>query len=144
VLSEHPAYLGMSALVGNQIVWVLAFAPLIGAALVLALLVLFRVKFAFATIALNIGLSWIDLDRLGSTSIDTSHLRGWMVFLVPVYLFRREQVTETRGYFVTWMVCLFPTSSLALLHPSQLLEFRHDSILKPTSSASVAGFCCRR
>ena len=86
----------------NRIVWVLAFGPLIGAGIEHSL---FGFDFFLATIVLNVGLSWMDLNRLEHTAIDTSRLRAWMMLLVPVYLFRREQLTATRGYFVTWMAC---------------------------------------
>ncbi len=108
-----PPLLGSN--VNNKVVWVLAFAPLIGRFLeaVLALLVhsneyaaeraLNAGHFFYVSLALNIALSLLDERLLKRAGHDTSKLRAW---LVPVYLYQRaQQLRQNLAYFVVWLVC---------------------------------------
>jgi hypothetical protein len=104
--------------VNNTIVWVLAFAPIIGLFLegVVAMIVydgneyraeqaLLDAKYWYITVLLNIGLSFLDEFRLKKAGQDTSSFRGW-VWLVPVYLFQRaKRLKQNQAYFITWMAC---------------------------------------
>lgn len=105
------------AAVDNGVVWVLAFAPLIGYLLeyVVAYLVNsneWRAEAAmqggsywYITLLLNIGLSFLDEKRLEKAGCDTSKFKG-MVWLVPVYLYQRAQALHHNlAYFITWVVC---------------------------------------
>lgn len=105
--------------VDNTVIWVLAFAPLIGLCLEYALAFLlydneFAVdlavgsnKFWFVTLALNIGLSFLDEKRLQKAGHDTDKFKGW-VWLVPGYLYQRaKNLNQNLAYFVTWIVCSF-------------------------------------
>jgi hypothetical protein len=101
--------------VNNTIVWILAFAPLIG--LFLEVCVAFTVnadtgeaamdnnKYWFITLALNIGLSYLDENRLKHAGWDTSKFKG-MTWLVPVYLFKRAKaLNQNLAYFIVWLAC---------------------------------------
>jgi hypothetical protein len=105
--------------VNNSIVWVLAFAPLIGR--------LIEVSIAhasydpasgrsvadivgnlwFITIILNIALSYFDENRLRHAGHNTSKFRGW-TWLVPVYLYQRSKsVRQSKAYFIVWLVAFY-------------------------------------
>lgn len=103
--------------VNNTIVWVLAFAPLIG--FLFEVFVSFMIdgsgdagaaaidndKYWYITLALNIGLSYFDEKRLGQAGWDTSKFKG-MTWLVPVYLFKRAKVlNQSLAYFIVWLAC---------------------------------------
>jgi hypothetical protein len=103
--------------VNNTIVWILAFAPMIGLFLEAFLAYAFSSsdgaakaalgdnKYWFITLALNIGLSYVDENRLGRAGYDTSKFKG-MTWLVPVYLFKRAKaLNQSLGYFIVWLVC---------------------------------------
>lgn len=101
----------------NNLIWVLAAAPLIGLVLeaVLSLLLhgdtydaelaLVTHRYWFVTLALNIALSYFDEQRLKKAGYDTSQFKGW-VWLVPVYLYQRATALgHSKMYFTTWIVC---------------------------------------
>jgi hypothetical protein len=103
--------------VNNTLVWVLAFAPLIGYTLEWALAFAihesdYRAERAmaeggywFITLGLNILLGVLDEKRLQKAGHNTSHFRGW-VWLVPVYMFQRaKHLQQNLAYFVVWLVC---------------------------------------
>lgn len=105
--------------VNNTIVWILAFAPLIG--LFLEACFAFTVnadtgeaamdnnKYWFITLALNVGLSYLDENRLKRAGWDTSKFKG-MTWLVPVYLFKRAKaLNQNLAYFIVWLVCFIFT-----------------------------------
>ena len=103
--------------VSNTVVWVLAFAPIIG----LILEYIFAVvvygdgpvaeaavsdsKFWYITLGLNIGLSFRDARQLRKAGHDTSKFSRW-TWLVPVYLFQRaKSLKHNLAYFIVWIVC---------------------------------------
>lgn len=105
------------AKVNNTVVWILAFAPIIG--LTLEYMVGFMVysneyrvekavtsgQFFYITLLLNIGLSFLDEKKLKKAGTDTSTFGGW-VWLVPVYLYQRSQaLKQNLAYFIVWIVC---------------------------------------
>jgi len=111
--------------VDNTIVWILAFAPLIGTVLEYAiayakygdsllgkLAASYSVQsgeFWYVTLLLNIGLSWFDERRLRKAGYDTSKFGKW-IWLVPVYLYKRAKACgHSLAYFIAWMVCFFLT-----------------------------------
>ena len=92
--------------VDNTIIWVLAFAPIIG---------LFLEQFFsgltgasegalwFITLGLNIVLGYMDEKKLKAAGHDTSQMGA--VWLVPVYLFKRAKVLKHNyAYFIVWCV----------------------------------------
>ena len=85
---------GQPKRVGNGIVWMQAFVPVIGA------------FFAFGTIVviiINIILLSIDARRLEKAGYDTSGVGT--VWLVPVYLYQRAKLlNDGMGYFIVWCV----------------------------------------
>jgi hypothetical protein len=106
----------------NSLVWVLAFAPIIGLILEYMLayflagmfdrddasadLAVENGKYWFITIALNIVLSYFDERRLKKAGHNTDKFKGW-VWLVPVYLYQRAQnLNQNLAYFIVWIVCL--------------------------------------
>lgn len=104
--------------VNNTLVWVLAFAPLIGLMLeyfvagavysdnqLAATLAVQSSKFWFITLALNIGLAFFDEKRLKKAGHNTDKFKGW-VWIVPVYLYQRaKQTKQNLAYFIVWIVC---------------------------------------
>lgn len=101
--------------VNNTIVWILAFAPLIG--LVLEYVVAGALygnewqaqvavkenKFWYITLALNLCLCFFDERKLKKAGIDTSKFSGW-VWLVPVYLYQRARyLKQNLAYFIVWI-----------------------------------------
>lgn len=103
--------------VDNGVVWILAFAPLIG--YLLEYIVAYAVhdnewqaelamqasSYWFVTLLLNIGLSLLDEKRLERSGCDTSKFKG-MVWLVPVYLYQRAQtLRHSLSYFIVWVIC---------------------------------------
>lgn len=103
----------------NTVVWVLAFAPILGTFLegILAGLIyhgnehlaesaLEQHKFWFVTLALNIVLSYVDEKKLKEGGVKTDKFSGWWVCVVPVYLFQRAQALKHNlAYFIVWIVC---------------------------------------
>ncbi len=104
--------------INNTIIWLLAFAPLIGYFLewivagavhgnnqFAAQVAMANSKYWFVTLALNIGLSVLDEKKLKKAGHNTDKFKGW-VWLVPVYLFQRAKATKQNlAYFIVWIVC---------------------------------------
>ena len=92
----------------NALLWVLAFAPIIGlfAEGIIAGVTRSRVeKLWFITIAINIGLCVADTAIAKRAGHDTSKYSGWAI-LVPVYLYLRIKAAESNiAPFVIWLVC---------------------------------------
>ena len=102
--------------VNNTIVWVLAFAPIIGSILeyifayainpnpFFAQLAYKSGNYWYITLALNIGLSYLDDWQLRKQDIDTGNLTA-LAFLVPVYLYQRARLLKhNMAYFIAWIV----------------------------------------
>ena len=108
--------------INNTLVWVLAFAPLIGYLLewVLAGAIHSDNQFAmeramddskywFITLVLNIALSFADEKYLRKAGHNTSKFKGW-IWLVPVYLYQRAKATkQSLAYFSVWIICFVGT-----------------------------------
>lgn len=104
--------------INNTIVWVLAFAPLIGYFLewifagiihgsneYAAEAAMENSKYWFITVALNIAISIFDEKTLTKAGHNTEKFKGW-VWLVPVYLYQRSKLTKQNlAYFIVWIVC---------------------------------------
>lgn len=109
--------------ISNSIIWILAFAPILG-----YLLELFLAGFVaglaysgneshalraaedrnliYISIALNILLAFWDERRLQKAGINTSRLKVWM-WLAPVYLYQRAKTLKHNLiHFITWMTCV--------------------------------------
>jgi len=113
--------------VDNTIIWVLAFAPIIG--LVLEYFVAATIysgnqylaetaasngQFWYITLILNIALSFWDEKRLKKAGTDTNKFSG-LVWLVPVYLYQRAKALKhSLAYFVIWVVCFVLVLAAAL------------------------------
>lgn len=103
--------------VSNSIVWILAFAPIIGfflEAMVASLVhdgdeylietAVINGTYWYITVILNIALSLWDASRLKKLGTDTKKFGVWAWF-VPVYLFQRAQaLNHNRAYFAVWMM----------------------------------------
>jgi ribosomal protein L40E len=106
--------------VSNGTVWVLALAPLIGLMLEYFIAGIIYAdspdfdwdvfnavgsgQLFFVTVILNIALSILDERKLRKAGWDTNKIRG-MVWLVPVYLFKRAKLLEQNlAYFIVWLV----------------------------------------
>lgn len=106
--------------INNTIVWILAFAPIIGLFLeaFIAGIVyqedsymidesLSDAEFWYVTLILNIILSIYDNKRLKVAGLNTDKFRGW-VWLVPVYLFQRAKAFKHNySYFIVWIISFF-------------------------------------
>jgi len=104
--------------VNNTIIWVLAFAPLIGYLLEWVVagaiykdnefaeqVAMANRKYWFVTLGLNIILSFFDEKKLRNAGHNTNKFRGW-IWLVPVYLYQRAKATKQNlSYFIVWIVC---------------------------------------
>jgi predicted amidophosphoribosyltransferase len=101
--------------VNNTIVWILAFAPLIGLiieSIVAGVLAqneydaaqaMAANKYWFISLILNIGLSAGEDARLKQDGVDTSSF-GKYFFLVPVFLWKRAKAfNQSPAYFWTWI-----------------------------------------
>lgn len=103
--------------VNNSVVWIIAFAPIIGTFLE-ALTAYFLYgdtyraekaiannKFWYITLILNIALCFWDEQRLKKAGHNTDHFKGW-VWLIPVYLFQRAKILKQNyAYFIVWIIC---------------------------------------
>lgn len=106
--------------INNIIVWILAFAPILGEILRGIILGImyggndFKMMRAIAegdlwyiTLILNIGLSFLDEKILAKSNINTSVFKNW-TFIVPVYLYQRAQyLKHNLAYFIVWLVSFF-------------------------------------
>lgn len=103
--------------VNNSMVWLLAFAPLLGYMLEWFVAGFvhgteYRIERAMAesdfwyiTVLLNVLLSVLDERKLKKAGHNTRRFSHW-VFLVPVYLYQRaKSLNQGLGYFITWIVC---------------------------------------
>jgi len=103
--------------VNNSVVWILAFAPIIGFVLEYAVAGLVygdspaaeaaatANQFWFVSLALNIALCYWDARKLRQAGHDTAKFKGW-VWLVPVYLYQRAKaMKQNLAYFIVWIVC---------------------------------------
>lgn len=118
VTSTEPPPLPSSK-IGNGVVWVLAFAPVIG--LLLRAMIAgamatnaYTVEYEtaqaingghywYVTVLLNLGLSGWDLSRLKKAGVDTVAY-GKMVFVVPVYLWKRaKSLRQSPACFWVWI-----------------------------------------
>jgi hypothetical protein len=94
------------AAVSNTIIWVLAFAPLIGIFLegfFSGLTGIPQKSLWFIPLVLNIVLGYADEKRLKSAGHDTSKMGA--AWLVPVYLFKRAKILKHNyAYFIVWCV----------------------------------------
>jgi hypothetical protein len=92
--------------VNNSIVWILAFAPLIGTIFenILSEITEMSVgNFWFVTLILNIGLSYFDEKKLEAAGHNTDDMGS--AWLVPVYLFKRSSVLKHNySYFIVWCI----------------------------------------
>lgn len=102
--------------VDNSIVWILAFAPVIGYFLewmvaysrsggvdLVAWIDMANSKYWFITLILNIGLSMYDERKLKKAGHDTARFKGF-VWIVPVYLYKRAKYTkQSLAYLYVWI-----------------------------------------
>jgi hypothetical protein len=106
--TEPPPLTGTA--VNNNVVWIVAFAPIIGELLehfVGDLAGKDPSKLWFITLALNIGLCFLDEHLLKQAGHDATKFAGW-AFLVPVYLYQRATtLKQPLSYFTTWLICFF-------------------------------------
>ncbi len=108
-----------SELLNPTVVWILAFAPLLGflleyivagtmhdnnrAAMDAAIA---NHAYWYIAAVLNIGLAYFDEHRLRKAGFNTDKFRG-MTWLVPVYLYQRSKaLKQNKGYLIVWIVCL--------------------------------------
>jgi hypothetical protein len=90
----------------NTIIWVLAFAPLIGIFLerfFSGMTGIPQESLWFITLVLNIILGYADEKKLKAAGHDTSSMGG--AWLVPGYLFKRAKMLKHNyAYFIVWCV----------------------------------------
>jgi ribosomal protein L37E len=85
----------------NTIIWILAFAPIIGAFLE-GLMMRGHSKFWFFTLALNILLCYLDDKKLKEAGVDTEKIGSY--WLIPVYLYNRANyLGQNQAYFWVWI-----------------------------------------
>ena len=85
--------------IDNTLVWILAFAPIIGSIIEL----IFEIW--FATLIINIFLCYLDEKNLKELGINTEKFNGFWIILVPVYLYKRAKFfNHDMGYFIVWVI----------------------------------------
>jgi hypothetical protein len=102
--------------ISNVFIWLLAFAPIIGFFLesIFAYSVnenefvaeqkIANSAYWFITLGLNILLAVFDDVKLKNAGHKTNNL-GWAIFLIPVYLWKRSNLTkQSKSYFWVWIV----------------------------------------
>ena len=107
--------------INNTIIWVLAFAPIIGLFIeyfiaravhrnnFIADIAVKSNNYWFITVALNIGLAFWDEKKLKKAGHNAEKFSGW-TWLVPVYLYQRSKCTKQNlAYFIVWIVCFVLT-----------------------------------
>jgi hypothetical protein len=105
--------------VNNKVVWVLAFAPLIGYLLESFIAGLLgsthsqwerdmsENRYWYVTVILNITLCLFDDRLLKQAGYDMRRFKWW-VFVVPVYLYQRAKLLkQNQACFIAWIVCFF-------------------------------------
>lgn len=110
-----PPLLGKN--VNNTIVWIVAFAPIIGLFLEYVIsgavygdnmFAQLRVKsgeFWYVTLTLNLILCALDERYLKSAGHNTNNFLGW-VWLIPVYLYKRAKTLDQGpAYLIVWCIC---------------------------------------
>lgn len=115
--SEVPPALPGHRIPGD-VVWTLAFAPLIGYILEMWTAGLNGMSFEraydavsegqywFISLILNIALGYLDERKLRKSGVDTTAF-GWLAWLIPVYLWRRAKILGQKpAYFWVWLVML--------------------------------------
>lgn len=115
--SEVPPALPGHRIPGD-VVWTLAFAPLIGYILEMWTAGLNGMSFEraydavsegqywFISLILNIALGYLDERKLRKSGVDTTAF-GWLAWLIPVYLWRRARSSGKKpAYFWVWLVML--------------------------------------
>lgn len=94
--------------VNNTLIWVLAFAPIIGLFLqgILAGATQSAIgNFWLATLILNAALCLADEAQLKKAGHDTKGMTVWAFLLVPVYLFvRASRLKQKNAYAWVWVV----------------------------------------
>lgn len=94
--------------VNNTIVWVLAFAPIIGVnieAFFAAFLHARPSALFLITIGLNVILSLLDERKLNASGHNTRALGLGQAWLVPVYLYKRAKaLNQSLAYFIVWLI----------------------------------------
>jgi hypothetical protein len=107
--------------VNNTVVWILAFAPLIGQGLqgFIAGFIygdyweIYFDKFWAVTIVLNVILCYIDENKLKNQGVETEDFGS--TWLIPVYLYRRaKNLGHDQAYFWVWII-LFTLDFFSLL-----------------------------
>ncbi|MGH2613416.1 MAG: hypothetical protein ACRDFB_10280 [Rhabdochlamydiaceae bacterium] len=95
-----------AAPVSNCIVWVLAFAPVLGIILAVIISVATGIKISslwYITLILNIVLSYMDEHHLKNSGHEVEGMGA--AWLVPVYLYKRASVLGQRhSYFYIWCI----------------------------------------
>lgn len=104
--------------VNNSIIWILAFAPLIGF-LIEVLLLENGYNFGengpwWLYLILNSGFAILDDSKLKNAGYTTNNL-VWAIFLIPVYLWRRATITkQSKAYFWVWLILFVSTTYLLM------------------------------
>lgn len=98
--------------INNTVVWLLAFAPLLGMMLENFLAnTLLRDKVNidyddlwFITVILNLILFFFDINILKKSGYNTSKIT-WTILLIPVYLYKRSTMLhQSKSYFIAWII----------------------------------------
>ena len=126
--SEPPPLTGKK--VNNVFIWLLAFAPIIGFFLevifaysindneLIADTKIANSNYWYITLILNILLAVFDDIKLKNAGHKTNNL-GWAIFLIPVYLWKRSNLTkQSKSYFWVWIVSFI----FSLMLSSSIIE----------------------
>lgn len=105
---EEPEQRPRTNAASHTLVWICAFVPLAGLVVEMVLVSLYIgvTWWTFAPILIiNAVILGFDRAALRRQGYHIDRLSGWMVLLIPVYLFRRRSVAGGgRRYAITWVV----------------------------------------
>ena len=111
--------------VNNSYIWLLAFAPLIGAVLeyavayaryghkndLAATLAVNSGEFWYVTFILNSVIAITDERMLNNAGYDTKNMIFWALFIVPVYIYQRLVLTkQPLTPLIVWVLALIVSS----------------------------------
>lgn len=126
--------------VDNNIVWTLAFVPIISIFLQYMLGAMTQssaIDFWWVAVILNIALCVADQKQLKNAGHNMEGMGTWSVFLVPVYLFvRASKLKQSNSYAVVWLLAFFV--SLFAFSPGESTQIADLPESQSASDSSVS------
>jgi len=107
--NEPPPLMGEE--VNNNLVWVIAFAPIISAFLRVMLGAMFGMPSSnlwWIAIIINVSLCVTDISQLKNAGHNTKNMGIWALLFMPAYLFvRASRLRQNNSYAIAWVISFF-------------------------------------